>query len=379
MELFHLDNIKTILVTVLFIFSKEHQEIGYKQGMNEICGIFLYVLNKKQIINPAFLLDENAFLYFLFHSNNDYLEHDCYIMFNKFMSIGFINFFRYSDEKYNISFLSNLDPEQKKNLTKQQIINSDDSEIKKRIFLLYYDKFPLIDKNLFKFMSEKVDPELFIFRWFLCVFTREFPLEQVVHLWDLVLMFEFLEEKKNEEDKKNNNNHNKKESNNFFDFKWVNFKFKKSNSEQIDDKKIIDNKINDNLHNNNNKDIHDNKNINVNIINESNNNNEIKIENNNKIIENNNISNNNLNIININNDIQNIKNSGKNMEDNYKYNFIDCIALSMIIKLKNLIIKKKNSNQLISLLMKYPQDVDLKDICQKAIDIYHKINPKMKI
>jgi hypothetical protein len=51
----------------------------------------------------------------------------------------------------------------------------------------------------------------------------------------------------------------------------------------------------------------------------------------------------------------------------------------MILKQKNMIIKKKTSSQLTSFLMKYPQDVEIKDICQKAIDIYNKINHKNKI
>ena len=61
------------------------------------------------------------------------------------------------------------------------------------------------------------------------------------------------------------------------------------------------------------------------------------------------------------------------------YNFIDCIALSMILKLKNTITKKKTSSQIISFLMKYPQDIDLKEIGQKALEIYNKINCKNKI
>ena len=42
---------------------------------------------------------------------------------------------------------------------------------------------------------EKVEPELFLTRWYLCIFTREFKLEEIVYLWDLIIMYEFVEKK----------------------------------------------------------------------------------------------------------------------------------------------------------------------------------------
>ena len=42
-EIFKLDIVKKKLVTVLYIYSKENPDVGYQQGMNDICGVFLYV------------------------------------------------------------------------------------------------------------------------------------------------------------------------------------------------------------------------------------------------------------------------------------------------------------------------------------------------
>ena len=77
----------------------------------------------------------------------------------------------------------------------------------------------------------------------------------------------------------------------------------------------------------------------------------------------------------------NIINEGeiKDINLDKNYHFIDYIALSMILNIKNLVTKKKSSSELMVFLMKYPQDIDLKNICQKALDIYHKINPTIKI
>ena len=157
-DLFNLDKIQKILISTLFIFAKKNKDISYRQGMSELCAVFLYVLYKEQVLRPAFITDKETFLYYLFHSNNQFLEHDTYLMFSTFMSKGFSHFFKYSDDIYIDGDLSKLNIEQSKALTKEKIINANDSELKKRMFLIYYDKLPLIDKNLYKFMSDKIDP-----------------------------------------------------------------------------------------------------------------------------------------------------------------------------------------------------------------------------
>ena len=166
-------------------------------------------------------------------------------------------------------------------------------------------------------MSDKTDPDIFMLKWFICLFTREFPINKLVHLWDLILLYELL----------NNENNNIKDANN-----------------EIKQNKKIDNKT---TINNNNNNI------------------------------------NNINIIKENGNSDNIKNDIINQEENKinfekKYMFIDYIILSMILKIKNIILQKKNSSQLIGFLMKYPQDIYVEDICLKALDIFNKLNPNFK-
>ena len=47
-----------------------------------------------------------------------------------------------------------------------------------------------------------VYPELFLIKWYLCLFTREFKLEQVIYLWDLIIMYELIETKLSEKKEK---------------------------------------------------------------------------------------------------------------------------------------------------------------------------------
>ena len=192
-EIFKLDIVKKKLVTVLYIYAKENLEAGYQQGMGDICGVFLYVLYKEFYLKSGFEKDELSSLYSLIHSNNVYLEYDLYLIFDKFMRKGIASFFLYNTSKYKENILGSKSIEEKLKLSFDDIINSNDSELKKRIYILYYINFKQFDPKFFDLLKNYVYPELFMLRWFLCVFTREFKLSQVVLIWDLIIMYEYVE------------------------------------------------------------------------------------------------------------------------------------------------------------------------------------------
>ena len=106
----------------------------------------------------------------------------------------------------------------------------------------------------------------FLVKWYLCIFTREFKLDEVIYLWDLIIMYEFAESKliKKEDIKRH-------------------------------------------------------------------------------------------------------------------FNFIDCIALSMLINCKPDIIKKDDINEIMSSIMHYKTEISFEKICKKALDIYSKLNPEINI
>ena len=273
-QLFKEEKIQIMLINILFVFAKNNKDIGYRQGMSDLCAIFLYAIYKEKILETSFIDDNSTFLFYLLYSNNEFLEHDTYALFSRFMLKGYIQFFLYNDEKFINGDLSKMDIEKKKSLNIKEIINSNDSELKKRIFLAYYHEFPLVDKQLYQFMVDKIEPEVFIVRWYLCAFSREFPLSELLELLDLILLGQFLDDKNKEKNKNKNKN----------------------------------------------KD-----------------------------------------------------------EFNHAFKFVDYIALSMLINIKSLIMKKKTNSQLMSFLMKYPKDVEFKNIYMKAIEIYNKNKNNIKI
>jgi len=265
-DIFLLDIVKKKLITVLYIYAKENPNYGYKQGMGDICGVFLYVLYKDYYLKNGFEKDELTTLYSVIHSNNVYLEYDLYLVFNKFMNKGIAEFFLYNTIKYKKTVLGSKSLEEKIKLTYDDIDKCEDSELKKRAYILYYKSFKKVEPDFYNLLIKDVYPELFLIKWYLCIFTREFKLEQVVYLWDLIIMYEFAEGKLIKKDK--------------------------------------------------------------------------------------------------------IKRH---------FNFIDCIALSMLINCKRDIIKKEDMNEIMSSIMHYPTDISIEKISKKAIDIYIKLNPEINI
>ena len=267
-ELFKQEKIQEILINILYIFAKKNKGIGYRQGMSDLCAIFLYVIYKQKYLDTSFIEDKKTFLFYLLYSNNEFLEHDTYSLFSRFMLKGYMHFFLYNDEKYINGDLSKVDNNKKKLLKKDEIIKSNDSELKKRIYLVYYHQFPIVDKQLYQFMVDKIEPEVFIVRWYICAFSREFTLPQLLELWDLILLEQFLVDK---------------------------------NKQKIKD------------------------------------------------------------------------------DHNYYYKFVDYIVLSMLINIKNLIMIKKTNSELMSFLMKYPKNIEAKNIYTKALEIYNKHEKNIKI
>ena len=260
-DTFKYDNYKEIIKKEEF-----HPDYGYRQGMGDICGVFLYVLYKDYYLKNGFEKDEITSLYSVIHSNNVYLEYDLYLLFNKFMNKGISEFFLYNTVKYKNNILGSKSIEEKINLSYDDIMNCEDSELKKRVYILYYDSFKKVEPDFYNLLNKDVYPELFLVRWYLCIFTREFKLEQVVYLWDMIIMYEFIESK---------------------------------------------------------------------LIEKS----QIKTH----------------------------------------FNFIDCIALSMLINCKPDIIKKQDVNEIMSSIMHYPNNISIEKICKLAIEIYIKLNPELNI
>ena len=214
LDLFKNPAIKEMLCKVLYVFSKENTDPSYCQGMNEICGTLLYILlpgmtctesdneefNNFPIVgdiseNKIDINDIDSLYYFL--TNDIYFEADLYIIFNEIMNRDLKDLYTYNDERYR----NKKYEYDRNNLTLEDIKKTDESELVKRIKRLFFIKLKEIDLPLFEELVDKIDPEIFLLRWILCLLNREISLKNIVWLWDCIFFYEMVEFTINKEEK----------------------------------------------------------------------------------------------------------------------------------------------------------------------------------
>ena len=131
-----------VLKRLLYIYAKEHEELSYVQGMNEIMATFYYVFYNN--VNTKFIA---------------LVESDTYFAFSALM-----------DE---VSPIFNFD-----NVTQSQIV------VYKKIKLLK-TCLKVVYNDVYEVLTEKgVLIDVYVFRWVVLLFTQDLTMSDCVMLWD---------------------------------------------------------------------------------------------------------------------------------------------------------------------------------------------------
>ena len=131
-----------ILKRLLFIHSKEHEDISYVQGMNEMIAIIYYI----------FALDDNPFM-------KNFIESHTYFCF-EFLIDEIKPIFMMENVRYSQLFVTSLI-----NVIKN-IVNK-------------------LMPNLFNhFEEENLELDNVVMRWILALFSQEFDINKAVNFWD---------------------------------------------------------------------------------------------------------------------------------------------------------------------------------------------------
>ena len=180
-----------MLIQILYIYSKKHTEPSYCQGMNEILGTLLYALlpsvtvnninSKKQKTNIDILYEEIT--------TDEYFEADLFTIYEELMSRDLRELYTYNEAR----FRNNKVTINKENLTEEELQNYEISELSKRINRIFYIFLKKVDVKLCEYLRDKVEQNIFLFRWILCMLNREISLKNVIWLWDCILAYEFIE------------------------------------------------------------------------------------------------------------------------------------------------------------------------------------------
>ena len=127
---------------ILFIYAKQHPEIKYVQGMNEILAVIYYIFEN----------DDNPFMI-------NYSESDSYYTFEILL-----------EEIKQVFMMDNIN-------YSQLFISQQIKFIKKLL-----EKFDLELLNHFE--KEEIILDSFLIRWLLVLFAQEFHLDTTINFWD---------------------------------------------------------------------------------------------------------------------------------------------------------------------------------------------------
>ena len=207
MDIFLQNKIKNILANVLYIWSKENSEVSYRQGMNELLAIifivfypFYFTCNRKpkntkeNIVD--FLKDINLYkddLYIFFH-DEDEIQSDLFYTFEALMKKGMTNLF-------DPHILQKDEPGYKLYEIFPQMWKDDSNEnnptyVYRRSSLLIKEKLKSLDNDLYThFKKIDLNCESFLQRYLRCIFCREFNLDDVYIIWDLIFYDNYMNKK----------------------------------------------------------------------------------------------------------------------------------------------------------------------------------------
>lgn len=127
---------------ILFFYAKEHQDVNYIQGMNEIIAIIFYIFSK----------DDNPF-------NKNYIESDSYFTFERLLD-QIKDIFKMDNKDYSQLYVKEQIEEIK------NILKKVDSEL-----MNYFQQIELELDNI-------------VMRWLLVLFAQEFTIDVAVNFWD---------------------------------------------------------------------------------------------------------------------------------------------------------------------------------------------------
>ena len=165
LQLFQSEENKETLQSTLFVWSMNHK-IGYKQGMNEIAAIILYVgLTESETVDGI--------------CSWEHLEPDLYWLFDKIMQLGQEDLFNQviGQEPDAFSEVVRVDKSS----------SGEASAVLRRCHYIHHRILQAVDSKLYKQLQRNnIESQLYLIRWLRCMFSREFSILDTIKVWDAV-------------------------------------------------------------------------------------------------------------------------------------------------------------------------------------------------
>ncbi|KAI1375039.1 RabGAP/TBC [Hypoxylon crocopeplum] len=169
---YHQPHVQTLILDVLFIYCKLNPDIGgYRQGMHELLAPIVYVVDQDAIDPANAPSDTSADLRMVEMLDASFIEHDSFALFSKVMDHA-KPFYEVGEAASNIPPTSFGQHSQISSIVeKSQYIHE----------VCLYKVDPELSTHL---KNIEILPQVFLIRWIRLLFSREFPFDQMLVLWD---------------------------------------------------------------------------------------------------------------------------------------------------------------------------------------------------
>ncbi|KAI1317504.1 TBC1 domain, member 5 [Mortierella claussenii] len=187
-DYFRSEKVQEQLNDILFIYCKINHDVSYRQGMHELVAHILWVVSSESLdVNAEPGTSSDPTLDVIKSVlNSDYIEHDTFALFSSLMSRA-KPWYEFSDERGASRRL-------KPNLTSHTQLfgrlEAPEPPAGKQTPVIewsmkIFHHLERVDNELYLHLkSLDIQPQLFGIRWFRLLFGREFPMDDVLTLWD---------------------------------------------------------------------------------------------------------------------------------------------------------------------------------------------------
>ncbi|KAK7422867.1 hypothetical protein QQZ08_009316 [Neonectria magnoliae] len=173
---YHEQHTQAMILDILFMYCKINPERGgYRQGMHELLAPMVYAIQEDTLdiatVSPDITLDD----VFLKTLDATFIEHDAFILFARLME--------YAQSFYEIkeSPADSIHPVAGPRIPDQS------SAIVERSKFIHEVCLQKVDPELATHLTDiEILPQIFLIRWVRLLFSREFPFEQFLVLWDTI-------------------------------------------------------------------------------------------------------------------------------------------------------------------------------------------------
>ncbi|XP_055273014.1 TBC1 domain family member 5 isoform X2 [Moschus berezovskii] len=180
MQFFQQESVRKILTDVLFCYARENEQLLYKQGMHELLAPIVFTLH----------CDHQAFLHASESAqpseemktllNPEYLEHDAYAMFSQLMETAepWFSTFEHDGQKGKETLMAPIPFARPQDLGPTIAVVTKVNQIQDQLLKKH-------DIELYMHLNRlEIAPQIYGLRWVRLLFGREFPLQDLLVVWD---------------------------------------------------------------------------------------------------------------------------------------------------------------------------------------------------